>query len=1365
MEKSLFNPEISAATVINCVRKFIDLNQILDMVIEHVQQFLGVDRVKIYRFDVDGSGEVIAEAVCVDRLPSLKGLHFPASDIPGYARKQFSAERQCVLIDVATQRKTLIPLRTHPSDWSHPELGIGKHHSDGQLSYATVHPCHIQYLLAMGVQSSLSVPIFHQSGLWGLLVAHHSEACHHSEPALEAIQLLCDQISVAISQAKLVAQAQAQAHQEQVLQSIHHIIESASQASPPSAETMWQAVLQESITALNGCGGRLSIASTTGHTDQTYVWGEQPQLETEKTLEDHPAWSDWLMHQLTRQTGMRSAAWSDEVNPIAIAPAQQVASPHTSAHRPEPISFAIADFDPPSSSTASLKAAFQATSIQSVMVVPIEYRRQHLGYLSIFRAAQPIRKQWAGYLHSDPRNHGPRESFQAWHEVIQQIPSWSKNDLKLGQQIGQQIYLTLVQQQLDQLNHTRSSNDLVTQLPNWFFFSQQLSLSLIQTLQDGDMLAVAILDLRRFKAINDSFGHTSGNYLLRLISERIQISLDKLHPVSINSTGQHSSTKSYTPSVSCNPRIGASLLARWHGDGFIIMLPHLYSAEDIHRSAQTLLQIFEEPFYLQGQDVYITASLGLALAPYDGETASILMQHAEIALHQAKQQGTQTYQVYTPEMSAQSFERLTLEADLHRALEQNEFFLTYQPQVDLTTGEIVGVEALLRWQHAQLGLISPAKFIPIAEETGLILALGEWVLWEACEQYGRWQAAGLPRFEISVNVSALQFQDPQFLQKIDQIVQQTDMNPVDLVLEITENTMVHNVSRAISILQELRERGIKIAIDDFGMGYSSFGMLKLFPLDMLKIDKVFVQDLEQNQSDAAIATAIVALAQGLQLKVLAEGVETQAQYRFLRSIQCNRIQGFLFSQPLTSDAVLQRFLEPIQDWMVDSPLSEALLENSYRLSTVPSRSSSVADLSDITIMATESIEAQTLSIGHQSAHSSSAQTADQTAQLTNLTKARQQLAAKILEYEQLKQELLQQKQREQAVLNIAHKIRQSLDLNNILETTVQEVRHLLGTDRVILFEFDSDWNGRVVMESVADGCSPILNEQIDDPCFRDRYVKHYRRGRVRAIENVQEAGLAPCHLEMLQRYGVMANLVVPIMHQDQLWGLMIAHECHSTRRWQQHEILLLKELNTQVAIAIHQGELYTQLKSTNQKLEQISCQDGLTQIANRRRFDQYLSDEWNRALRSRTPIALILGDVDFFKSFNDNYGHQAGDRCLQMVAQALHRCARRPADLVARYGGEEFAILLPNTNTEGAMRVAEEIRVRTRALDIPHRHSSYDCVTLSLGVASIVPDTAVQREQLIASADCALYQAKFQGRDRACLSSSMEPIGPSCKLP
>jgi len=351
----------------------------------------------------------------------------------------------------------------------------------------------------------------------------------------------------------------------------------------------------------------------------------------------------------------------------------------------------------------------------------------------------------------------------------------------------------------------------------------------------------------------------------------------------------------------------------------------------------------------------------------------------------------------------------------------------------------------------------------------------------------------------------------------------------------------------------------------------------------------------------------------------------------------------------------------------------------------------------------------------------------------------------VTERRQIEEALQRQNKRERLVAEIAQRIRQSLDLDEILKTTAAEVRKFLQTDRVIIYRFKPDWSGVVAVESVAPEWTPILYSTLDSSCFPSHYASQYQQGRVRAIEDIYAAGLRQCHVELLETFQVRANLVVPILQGQQLWGLLIVHHCSGPRHWQQLEIELLSHLATQAGIAIQQSDLY-------QQLQQQATIDGLTQVANRRRFDEYWTQQWQQMTRTQQPLSLILCDIDFFKRYNDTYGHLEGDRCLQEVAEALCRAVTRPGDLVARYGGEEFAVILPNTPADGALEVAKRLQAAVQALQIAHQHSpAGQCISLSIGVTSAIPAPGMDAAILIKTADQALYQAKEQGRNQAIL--------------
>lgn len=353
--------------------------------------------------------------------------------------------------------------------------------------------------------------------------------------------------------------------------------------------------------------------------------------------------------------------------------------------------------------------------------------------------------------------------------------------------------------------------------------------------------------------------------------------------------------------------------------------------------------------------------------------------------------------------------------------------------------------------------------------------------------------------------------------------------------------------------------------------------------------------------------------------------------------------------------------------------------------------------------------------------------------------------------------LQQQAERERMSHTIAQSIRQSLDLEQVLKTAVSEIRRFLQTDRVVIYRLNPDWSGTIVTESVASDQISILNRQIIDTYFVEKQEQAYEALTIRVTPDIYTAGFHPCHIELLEKLQVRSQVVVPIWQEARLWGLLIAHQCHSPREWQDLESDLLIQLATQLSIAIQQAELYQRLQTANVDLEQLATLDGLTQIANRRSFEQHLTQEWDRLKREQQPLSLILIDVDYFKRYNDTYGHLAGDDCLRQVAQTIRQAIRRPADLAARYGGEEFVVLLPSTGVEGATRVAKAIQTAIQQLQIQHEASSVSAyITVSLGIGTTIPSEKYWPEALVAIADEALYEAKSRGRN----THSFRSLGP-----
>ncbi len=654
--------------------------------------------------------------------------------------------------------------------------------------------------------------------------------------------------------------------------------------------------------------------------------------------------------------------------------------------------------------------------------------------------------------------------------------------------------------------------------------------------REGYIFAVLCLDLDRFKVINDSFGHQIGDQLLIAVSQRLKTCLR-----------------------------AEDTIARLSSDEFAILLENI---QDVSCATQIAERIYKElmlPFNLNGHEVFANASIGIVMGNTGYDHPEELLRDADTAMAHAKKIGRACYQVFDKTMHTRVVKRLQLENNLRRAIERQEFQLYYQPIVSLRTKRISGFEALIRWQHPERGLISPSEFIPIAEETGLIIPLGLWVLREACRQMRSWQTKfpDTSCWKISVNVSSKQLSKANFIEQVQQILQETGFEARNLKLEITESILVENTKSVIATLEQLKALGIELSMDDFGTGYSSLSYLQHLPIQTLKIDRSFIQSMETSVEKLAIIRAILTLAWNLSMDVVAEGVETANQLAQLKVLKCGYGQGYFFSKSLNHKA------------------AEALI---------------AAELAELDSVKPEEPKA-----------------------ILEEQHSREQL---LLQIENLYQELEELKQ-------------EKVDLEILLETATE--------------------------------------------------------------------------------------------HAD------------------------LVESELQMKISNHQ-KTEAALQKENQELEHLILLDSLTQVGNRRSFDDYLIREWRKMVRENLPISLVLCDIDYFKSYNDTYGHLGGDNCLHQIAQAISRTIKRPGDLVARYGGEEFAVILPNTKAKGAVHLAENIRLEVKTLNILHFQSPISkYVTLSLGVFCTIPTEDSSPKFLIDCADQALYEAKARGRDRVIL--------------
>jgi diguanylate cyclase (GGDEF)-like protein len=432
--------------------------------------------------------------------------------------------------------------------------------------------------------------------------------------------------------------------------------------------------------------------------------------------------------------------------------------------------------------------------------------------------------------------------------------------------------------------------DTLTGLPNRESFRLHLQELMELSRRHNRKLALLFLDLDDFKRINDTLGHSTGDLLLKAVAERLQQcirSCDVVARIESDASGH--------------------IVARFGGDEFAILLSEIENSDDVAVVAKRILDALAQPMNLSDHEVVVTPTMGIAVFPDDGEDPEALLKNSDTAMYSAKRKGKNIYQFYTDAMNVTAFERLTLETGLRNALKRNELRLSYQPQMDVSSGRILGLEALLRWYSDELGVVPPQKFIPLAEESGLIIPIGEWVLRTACAQVKTWQDSGADIARIGVNISVRQFMHAGFTKLIAQVLEDTGLASEALELEITESLLMHDAEGAIRTLEDLKDMGVSLAIDDFGTGYSSLSYLKRFPIDRLKIDREFVREITTNVQDAAITKAVIAMAKSMSLRVIAEGVETEEQLNFLIEKRCHEIQGFYLSRPVPAEDVIALF--------------------------------------------------------------------------------------------------------------------------------------------------------------------------------------------------------------------------------------------------------------------------------------------------------------------------------------------------------------------------------------------------------------------------------------------------------------------------
>ncbi len=1215
------------------IRNSQDLSEILSCSVEGIQEFLNIDRVKLYRFDADGSGVVVAEARQGDRLPALVGLHFPAEDIPPTARQTFARIRQCIIADTATARKVLFSL--DPKLPPYEEV---------------VSDCHLAYLKAMGVEATLTLPLFERNGLWGLVSIHHSQPRHFSVYEQQILQLAIDQIAIAITQSRLLEQTRETRRYEQTLDRITELLD-----NQRPWDSLQQQVLQEAVNALDASGGRLYLCS-------------QPEVEGVKVsvigdgaiveaLEEHPQW----------QAGFIG------YNPLSLD-----SSPH-----PEPIALNAEAWNQ-NPALAFLQDLLNPTPVRSLLVIPLQYHRQCVGYLTLFRRGHDTEVWWAGKSNSDERQRRPRASFEAWREAHRdQTDPWTEAQRKLAHQVGVHLYIAVVQHRVSAMLRYQVSHDPLTQLPNRLLFDEQLSLALVESRQKQTSMAVGFLDIDRFKAVNDSFGHQVGDRLLKAMTERILTCLQE-----------------------------GDSLARWGGDELVFLLGPQSCHNGVMAVAESILKQLRFPFECDGREFSMSASLGFALAPQHGRDSHSLLRYAETALDWAKQQGRNTIGLYNPDMLSSRADNLALELDLEQAILNQEFCLHYQPQIDLASGKIVAVEALIRWQHPERGRISPDHFIPIAEETGAIRAIGEWVLRTACQQHREWLKMGFKPLKMAVNLSARQFQQPNLLETIVKIVEETQIKPAYLELEITETTAVKDVELTISVLQRLREMGVQIAMDDFGTGYSCLSFIKQFPLDTLKIDRSFVRDLTQDSSDAAIAKTIVALGQGLNLIVLAEGVETNEQAEFLKSIHCDLAQGYLFSRPVPAVEIP----ELLRQW--------AVFQGIEKVAVLSTRRHPYSD------------------------HSSLPETAERRAflqrRIRDLEQANLGLRSDRDELQQSLRRVNHQLRREEHLTNLSRAMLGKQPLTVVFQQAVVGIRRELGLLSVVAYRYDAYGNTIPLAEDGGDrhhraAMAPDLFSLVSKPS-----------PDVLALCNLDYVHLSADDAVILAQQRVKACVLLPIYQQGQIWGAIVLHQAVTARNWQPKELAWLEKIaNVLLLMELphypHRGTVF-------------SC-DRLTGLGDMESFQARLRYEWTRLLNTRLPLTLILADIDQFSAYCDRHGEDTGDRALKTLAEAWRDSLTRRGACLIRGQRDQFWILLPHLDSCQGQAIAQVLRQQARRFISTHLTPT--SFTVSFGIASDLPNPNLDPNSLLETAEIAVQAAKAAGGNQVVIAPDVYLDSPS----
>jgi diguanylate cyclase (GGDEF)-like protein/PAS domain S-box-containing protein len=801
-------------TMTQHIRQSLEVHQILQTTVNEIREFLETDRVLVYRFHADWSGDIFVESVVA-----------PWNSVLGSVVKDPCFEGDLV-------QKYL-------------EGRIGQ---IDDIDQADMAQCHKDLLLQFQVQATLTIPISCNGKLWGLLCVHHCQSPRYwQESEIRLLRQLADQVAIALTQSQLLSQSKATAAQEKLLNNIVTAISGSLELND-----ILQRVANEMLNTFQASRSLVILC--------------QP--------------SDGVLEHTTTAAVANVDALQGAQMPIRGNPHAQLVLSQT-----DPVMVNDVTRDP---LLAPMRELAQQMHIGAILAVSIRYQDQVKGILSVHQC------------------HGPRY--------------WSIDDQKLIKRVADHLAIAIQQAELYQHAQTELTerkrlesqlryeafHDRLTALPNRAFFLEQLSAVLddlhqncpevsrqtchLFTLADNvvccpQQFAVLFLDLDRFKIVNDSLGHTIGDTLLQIVAKRLQNCLDP---------ARH-------------------MAARLGGDEFVVLLTGLSNVSEATDLALTIHNALEAPILLQQHEVFVRASIGIALSSPEYVDPSQLLRDADIAMYQAKD-GNREYAIFDAPMHTLAVQQMQLENDLRHAIDRQEFELYYQPVVNLTDGRLQGFEALIRWRHPQRGLVSPADFIPVAENTGLIADIDLWTLNQACSQMYEWHQQFPQHRELTVNVnlSGKQFMRSDLIQKIDQALANTGLPGKYLKLEITESVLIQNATLAITILAQLKNRNITVCMDDFGTGYSSLSYLHRFPVDVLKIDKSFISGLQSQDSqsgDAVIVRAIISLATSLNLAVVAEGIETPEQLNYLKANHCQGGQGYYYSKPMPAAKVVAYLAE------------------------------------------------------------------------------------------------------------------------------------------------------------------------------------------------------------------------------------------------------------------------------------------------------------------------------------------------------------------------------------------------------------------------------------------------------------------------